>query len=87
MLAARDGRGGALSINQDVDLYGAVIAQGEVLTHTLRDGRKVWIQIARGSVTLNGEQLDPGDGAAVSDEPRLDLKATSDAEILLFDMA
>ena len=87
LLAARDGRGGALSINQDVDLYGAVIAQGEGLTHALRDGRKAWIQVARGSVTLNGEQLHPGDGAAVSDEPRLDLKATSDAEILLFDMA
>ena len=87
LLAAHDGRGGALTINQDVDLYGAVIARGETLTHTLRDGRKAWIQVARGSVTLNGEQLYPGDGAAVSDEPRLDLKATSDAEILLFDMA
>jgi len=87
LLAARDGRGGALSINQDVDLYGTLLADGETLTHALRDGRKAWIQVARGSVTLNGEQLYPGDGAAVSDETRLDLKATSDAEILLFDMA
>jgi len=87
LLAARDGRGGALSINQDVDLYGALLAEGETLTHALSDGRKAWIQIARGSVTLNGEQLYPGDGAAVSDETRLELMATSDAEILLFDMA
>ena len=87
LLAARDGRGGALSINQDVDLYGALMGDGESLTHALRNGRKAWIQVARGSVMLNGEQLYPGDGAAVSDETRLDLTATSDAEILLFDMA
>lgn len=87
LLAARDGRGGALTINQDVDLYGALMGDGETLTHALRDGRKAWVQVARGSVTLNGEQLYPGDGAAVSGEARLELTATSDAEILLFDMA
>ena len=87
LLAARDGRGGALSINQDVDLYGALMAEGEALTHALRAGRKGWLQVARGTVSLNGEQLHPGDGAAVSDEPALELKATSDTELLLFDMA
>ena len=86
LLAARDGRGGALSINQDVDLYGALMTEGETLTHPLHAGRKAWVQVARGTVTLNGEQLHPGDGAAVSEEARLELKATSDAELLLFDM-
>ncbi|MGI9415488.1 MAG: pirin family protein [Hyphomicrobiales bacterium] len=87
LLAARDGSGGALTIHQDVDLFGALMADGQALTHVLRSGRKAWVQVARGTVTLNGEQLCPGDGAAVSDEAALELKATSDAEILVFDMA
>jgi quercetin 2,3-dioxygenase len=54
----------------------------------LRGGRKAWVQATRGTVRLNGHQLTPGDGAAVSGETSLAIAGTSDgAEILLFDMA
>jgi len=43
--------------------------------------------VARGALTLNGEALQQGDGAAISDEAALDIVATEDAEILLFDLA
>jgi redox-sensitive bicupin YhaK (pirin superfamily) len=45
------------------------------------------VQVARGAAAVNGRALTSGDGAAVSDERRIVIKATSDAEILLFDMA
>jgi hypothetical protein len=48
--------------------------------------RRCWLQVARGSATLNDTQLYPGDGAGITDEDRLWVKATSDTEILLFDM-
>lgn len=86
LVAARDGRNGALAIHQDVDLYAALLAPGDSVTHPLAAGRKAWLQVARGGVTLNGNTLSEGDGAAIEDEDTVEIAATGDAEILLFDM-
>ena len=87
LVAAPDGRDGALTLHQDVDLYSAVLDDGDTVSLSLRDTRSAWVQVARGSAQINGTPLNPGDGAAVSDEAVIDLTATSDAEILVFDMA
>jgi redox-sensitive bicupin YhaK (pirin superfamily) len=87
LVASRDGRDGALSLNQDVDLYAGTFKVGEGTRLELRPGRHAWVQVARGGVTLNGETLKQGDGAAVSDEAALELTATADAEVLVFDLA
>lgn len=87
LVGASDGRDGALTIHQDVDLYSAVLDDGDNVTLALRNGRRAWVQVARGTAQLNGEQLYPGDGAAVSDEAVLGMTATSEAELLVFDMA
>ena len=55
--------------------------------HTLGAKRHAWVQIAKGEVELNGEKLNQGDGAAVSEEKSLTIKGTQDAEVLLFDLA
>jgi quercetin 2,3-dioxygenase len=86
LVAARDGREGAVVVHQDIDLYAALLTAGNELTHMARAGRNIWIQVARGSVTVNGEQLDVGDGAAITNEQRIAIGAGGDAEILLFDM-
>ena len=87
LLASRNGADGSLVVHQDVELYGALLSGGDELIHMVRQGRKVWVQVARGAVRLNQEQLGPGDGAAIADEDRFTLLATSDTEVLLFDMA
>jgi hypothetical protein len=86
LVAARDGREGAVVVHQDIDLYAALLTAGNELTHMPRADRNIWIQVARGSVTVNGEQLDVGDGAAITNEQRIVIGAGGDAEILLFDM-
>jgi redox-sensitive bicupin YhaK (pirin superfamily) len=56
--------------------------------HELRDGRYAWIQVARGSVNVNGQELKAGDGAAVSEETKLEISgAAESSEVLLFDLA
>ena len=55
--------------------------------HQLPEGRYGWLQVLRGSVSLNGVELDTSDGAAVSEETRLSIRANTDAEIMLFDLA
>jgi redox-sensitive bicupin YhaK (pirin superfamily) len=87
LVAAPDARDGAITINQDVDLYAGRFAPGEHTRFDLRPGRHAWIQVARGAVTVNGQALNQGDGAAISDEASLDIAGTADAEILVFDLA
>ncbi|WP_341734279.1 pirin family protein [Microcoleus sp. EPA2] len=87
LVAARDARDGAVKIHQDVDLYAAVLDKDARVCHVLQSNRHGWVQVARGSVLLNGLALEQGDGAAVSDESELVIEATADAEFLLFDLA
>lgn len=86
LVASRDGRDGALSINQDVDLYASSLEAGTRLEHRLAPGRHAWVQVARGGLNINGTALAAGDGAAISDEERLAIEATESAEFLLFDL-
>jgi quercetin 2,3-dioxygenase len=87
LVGSRGGRDGSVTIHRDVDLYATVLGEGETVTHALAPGRQAWVQVARGSARLNGEQLYPGDGVAVAEPGSLELAGTSeDAEILLFDL-
>lgn len=87
LVAARDGRDGAVTIHQDVDLYATLLGSQRSVEHALRPGRHAWVQVARGSVAVNGERLGAGDGAAISDETSVRIEAIDPAEVLLFDLA
>jgi redox-sensitive bicupin YhaK (pirin superfamily) len=87
LVASRDGRDGSLTVNQDADVYAALLAPGEEVTHTTDRTRKSWVQLARGAVTVNGETLVPGDGAAAAYETTIVVRASADSELLLFDMS
>lgn len=87
LIASKDGRDGSVSMNASTDLYAARLADGETVRHQLGDGHKGWVQLARGTIMLNGERLAAGDGAAIEGEAVLEITATKSAEILLFDMA
>jgi redox-sensitive bicupin YhaK (pirin superfamily) len=87
VIVSPDSREGSLKVHQDMSLYGTLLGKGESAEHTLAPGRHAWIQIARGTATLNGMPLKAGDGAAVSDESKLVLSATEPVEALLFDLA
>ncbi len=86
LVASRDGRDGSVSIHQDADLWLARLDGGAGTTHTLKAGRHAWVQVAEGEVTLNGQTLRAGDGAALSEETALTLTAKAPAQALLFDL-
>lgn len=87
LVAAPDARDGAVKVHQDTELSLAVLPKGNDLTYSLKPGRRAWLQVARGKATLNGLALDAGDGAAISEENLLEVKALEDAEILVFELA
>jgi redox-sensitive bicupin YhaK (pirin superfamily) len=87
LLASPDGRDGSVKIRQDNELYATVLSKGESVKHALKPERHAYVQVARGSVKLNGKQLDAGDGAAISTEKAVELTGVDNAEVLLFDLA
>jgi redox-sensitive bicupin YhaK (pirin superfamily) len=89
LIAAPDGREGAVTIHQDAEVYAARLKGGQEAMHRLKPGRHAWVQVARGAVTLNGLAMEAGDGAAVSGEENLTVRAGegSPAELLLFNLS
>jgi redox-sensitive bicupin YhaK (pirin superfamily) len=87
LLAAPDGRDGALRLHQDASVWGALLPAGSRVAHALAPGRHAWLQMVKGKLSLNGTPLAAGDGAAAEGEERLVLEAGDEAEILLFDLA
>jgi quercetin 2,3-dioxygenase len=87
LVASRDGREGSVKIHQDASLYATILGKGQRVAHELAAGRLAWVQVAKGSALLNGEDLEAGDGAALDVSGTLELEGARDAEVLLFDMA
>jgi len=87
LVASPDGREGSVKIRQDNELYATVLGAGDSVKHVLKAERHAYVQVARGSVTLNGKPLETGDGAAISTEKSVELTGVKDAEVLLFDLA
>jgi redox-sensitive bicupin YhaK (pirin superfamily) len=86
LVASRDGRDGSVTIHQDASLYLSWMSSGTELRHRFVPDRHGWLQVARGSVLIDGNPLQIGDGAAVSEEHSLSIQALDDAELLLFDL-
>lgn len=86
LLASKNGREGSLQVQQDVDVWMTLIGKDERRELPLRPGRHAWVHVARGSVSVNGNELREGDGAAVSGEDRLQLVGRNAAEVLVFDL-
>jgi redox-sensitive bicupin YhaK (pirin superfamily) len=87
LVAADDGREGSVTINQDAAIYATVLGPGSAVVHQLGANRNAWIQVARGTITVNGYDLNQGDGAAVSTESAITITGREAAEVLLFDLA
>lgn len=87
LVASRGGEQGSLHINQDARIYLASIQTKTSISTQLPPDRHAWLQVLRGTVVLNGEPLSTSDGAAVSEVQHLQIEATTDAEIMLFDLA
>jgi redox-sensitive bicupin YhaK (pirin superfamily) len=86
LIASRDGRDGSMKIEQDVDLFASRLDSGGRVSHELAPGRHGWVQVARGSVLLQGQRLREGDGAAIDNESMVEIEGAEPAEFLLFDL-
>lgn len=87
LLVSPDGRDGSMDVHQDVSIYDAALGSAVEARHVLEQGRHAWLQLASGSVDVNGHALEAGDAAVVSEETEVHITARDAAEFLLFDLA
>ena len=86
LIASSEGRDGSVTIHQDASVYAAMLDGAERASHALAPGRKAYVHVARGSVTVNGNALGAGDALKASGESAIVIETGDDAEILLFDL-
>ena len=86
LLASTDGRDGSFNIYSDAELLAAKLETGNTVTHQFKYGNG-WLQVARGSVDVQGGTLKAGDGLQISNESTLTIASNAGAEFLLFDLA
>jgi len=87
LIAANEGGEGVVEIHQDARIYAAVLAAGQTVRRALDPNRYFWLQLARGTISLNGIEMEQGDGAAIRRESELTITARDQVEALLFDLA
>jgi redox-sensitive bicupin YhaK (pirin superfamily) len=86
LVGSRDGREGSLTIHQDVNLWSTELEEGNELEYAFDGQRRGFLQVVRGAVEVEGNELVAGDAVATQDHPALRVRANNDAELLLFDM-
>lgn len=88
LVASPDGADGSLRIEQDAGMYATVLEPGQQVEHAVGPDRRAWLHVVKGTVVLDGERLEGGDGVAITGEEHLTLAAAADGEgeAILFDM-
>lgn len=87
LVVSPKGRYGSVTIHADAQVYAGVFDQGATATLPIAEGRHAWVQIARGSARVNGQDLKAGDGAAMSGVPGVHITGIDASEVLVFDLA
>ncbi len=87
LVASSDGRDGSVRVHQDVSLYAGRFDGSDSARYTLGPDRRAYVQVARGTVRIDGQLLGAGDGAKIVGEPELVLDSARGAELLVFDLA
>lgn len=86
LVASKEARDGAISINADVDLYASKLVANEVVSFYLRPKRGLWVQLIHGSLSIGQTQMQAGDGLALSQLESVDITACEASEFILFDV-
>ncbi|MEG0820255.1 MAG: pirin family protein [Burkholderiaceae bacterium] len=86
LIASPDGAAGSVRIHQDARIYAGLFDGSESAELALAPGRRAYVFLARGELSVNGQGMKAGDGARLEDESQIRVGAGSGAEVLLFDL-
>ncbi len=86
LIAAPDQADGAVLMHQDARIHAGLFDAGEHASFTVRDGRKLYVHVARGALHVAGLHLEAGDGLKITDPGDLEIREAKAAEVLVFDL-
>jgi len=86
LIASPDGREGSVTIHQDALVYAALLDGAETATQSLAPGRRLYVHVARGEVTANGQKLQAGDALKTTGEGAIRLESGRNSEVIVFDL-
>jgi redox-sensitive bicupin YhaK (pirin superfamily) len=86
LIASPEGAEGSVRIHQDARLHAGLFDGAEAAVLDVAPGRRVYVHVARGTVTVNGKVLGPGDALKSESAARVELRDGRDAEVLVFDL-
>jgi redox-sensitive bicupin YhaK (pirin superfamily) len=86
LVVSGSGNDGSLKINQDSEIFLGKFSAGENFEFTVKEDRKIWLQMISGKISIDDFILQKGDALAINDEKRITLQVKEDAEFLLFDL-
>ncbi len=87
LIASQNGDQGSVTVHQNALVYDCLLGKGKSLTHELKPGRGVWVQVTKGELAFNGNVLKEGDGASAEKEAALQFSSNKETDFLLFDLA
>ncbi|HEY1720749.1 MAG TPA: pirin family protein [Magnetospirillaceae bacterium] len=87
LVVSPDGRDGSLTIHQDVSLYASMLDEGKSVELDMAKERGAWVQVISGTLSVNGQEIAEGDGAAIEEAEKLTITATKPSEFILFDLS
>ena len=87
LIASKDAANGSVKIHADAKVYVSLLDGAETASRPLAGDRHGWVHVARGALTINGQRLEPGDGASFAPGTKIALSAGEKAEVLVFDLA
>jgi len=86
LVASSDGRDGSVRIHQNASVYAGLFDGDEAATLQVAAGRRIYVHVARGSVQVDGQRLDAGDAAKITEQTSIRIDAGVQAEVLVFDL-
>ncbi len=87
LVASPDAAEGSVTIHADARVYAGLFDGAESARLTLAAGRKAYVHLVRGELSVNGIPLRTGDAAKLEDEAAVEITGGRDAEVLVFDLA
>lgn len=86
LVASEKGKEESITIHQDAEIFVLDLDKNQKFSYDIKPDRMLWIQVVRGEVKLNDEDLKQGDGAEIIDENKLEFTGNEKSEILIFNL-
>lgn len=86
LIASPDRKDGSVLIHQDAYIYASILTAGDVLEHSIANGRTAYVHVIHGQIDVCGNTLKTGDALKITETNLIDFRNANEVEFLFFDL-